>query len=60
MVEIVSQGQMAKVTDEQLMEIQASGVSWFEYCLWRQTLNHEQAMAQFAEPGGDDKVVASD
>jgi hypothetical protein len=59
-VEIVSQGQTAQVTDEQLLEIQSRGVSWFEYCLWRQTLNHEQAMAQFAELGGDDKAATSD
>jgi hypothetical protein len=56
----VSQGQTAQVTDEQLLEIQSRGVSWFEYCLWRQTLNHEQAMAQFTELGGDDKAATSD
>ena len=59
MVEIVSQGQIAEVTDEQLQEIQACGVGWFEYCLWRQTLSHEQAMAQFARRSRRDGTSTS-
>jgi hypothetical protein len=45
MVDIVSQGETVEVTDAQLEEIQAHGITWFEYCLWRQTLDHAQAIA---------------
>jgi hypothetical protein len=47
MVEVESQGRIDTVDDAQLAEIRIRNISWFEYCLWRQTLDHQQVLAEF-------------
>jgi hypothetical protein len=39
------------LTDAQLLDVREKRIDWFFYCLWRQTLSHEEAVALLADPG---------
>lgn len=37
------------LTDAQLLDLRTKRIDWFSYCLWRQTLSHDEAVTLLAD-----------
>lgn len=49
-ITVLSQGQHVPVTNEQLHELHAAGMSWYAYEKLRATQSHEDAIAEYVSP----------